>query len=183
MKIPYGEFSYASLRGGKGHTPDAHLAGRFPRVLQAMELRVYPGGGEELGVPSGLGDTRTASQHDDAVGPLDGGEPMRDHEGCAAFHESFERLLDVALDSLSRAEVASSRISTGEFLRNARAMASRCRCPPEEAHAVLPDHGIEALCHFADELHRVRRLGGLKRRRSGSFRRGDHRRCSLRPCR
>src|SRR2546427_9292864 len=78
------------------HMPDAHLAGRFPRVLQAMELRVYPGGGEEFGVPSGLGDTARV-QHDDAVGTLDGGEPMCDHERCAALHERLERLLDVAL--------------------------------------------------------------------------------------
>src|SRR6266481_9777185 len=96
MKIPYGEFSYASFGVSTEYKPAAHLAGRFPRVLQAIELRVYPGGGEELGVPSGLGDTARV-QHDDAVGPLDGGEPMGDHQSCAAFHERFERLLDVAL--------------------------------------------------------------------------------------
>nr|GFD49752.1 hypothetical protein [Tanacetum cinerariifolium] len=33
--------------------------------------------------------------------------------------------------SLSSDEVASSRISTAGFLRMARAMATRCRCPPE----------------------------------------------------
>src|SRR6266705_1255556 len=96
MKIPYGEFSYTSFGVSTEYMPDAHLAGRFPRVLQAMELRVYPGGGEELGVPSGLGDTARV-QHDDAICPLDGGEPMGDHERCAAFHERFESLLNVAL--------------------------------------------------------------------------------------
>ena len=34
-------------------------------------------------------------------------------------------------DSLSSAEVASSRIRSGEFLSSARAIASRCRWPPD----------------------------------------------------
>ena len=34
-------------------------------------------------------------------------------------------------DSVSRCEVASSRIRIGEFFRIARAIASRCRCPPD----------------------------------------------------
>src|ERR1700704_6605797 len=160
MKIPYGEFSYASLRGGTGHTPDAHLAGRFPRVLQAIELRVYPGGGEELGVPSGLGDTARV-QHDDAVGPLYGGEPMGDHERCTALHESFERLLDVALrfavEGGGRLVQDQHRRVLEERTRDGEPLPLAAR----EAHAVLPDHGVESLRHFADELHRVRRLGGL----------------------
>src|SRR5437879_7127445 len=95
MKIPYGEFSYTSCGVNTEYKRDAHLAGSFPRVLQAMELRVYPGGGEEFGVPSGLGDTARV-QHDDAVGPLDSGEPMCDHERRAALSDGSDGLLDGA---------------------------------------------------------------------------------------
>src|SRR6267143_7176466 len=160
MKIPYGGFSYTSFGVSTEYMPDAHLAGSLPRVLQAIELRVYPGCGEEFGVPSGLGDTARV-QHDDAAGPLDSGEPMCDHERCAALHERLERLLDVALGFAVQ--------SGGGLVENQhrRVLEERARdgeplpLPAREAHAVLPDHGLEALCHFADELHRVRRFGGL----------------------
>ena len=43
---------------------------------------------------------------------------------------SRERCTSFSL-SLSRAEVASSKIRTGGFFRKTRAMLTRCFCPPE----------------------------------------------------
>src|SRR5437870_11742410 len=142
MKIPYGEFSYTLFGVSTECTPDAHLAGGFLRVLQAIELRVDPGGGEQFGVPSGLGDMARV-QYDVAVGSLDGGEPVRDHERCAALHERLERLLDVALGFAVE--------SGGGLVENQhrRVLEERARdgeplpLPARKAHAVLADHGAK----------------------------------------
>src|SRR5437667_4106682 len=160
MKIPYGEFSYTSYGVNTEYKRDAHLAGSFPRVLQAMELRVYPGGGEEFGVPSGLGDTARV-QHDDAVGPLDSGEPMCDHERCAALHERLERLLDVALGFAVESGGGLVENQHRRVLEEGARDSEPLPLPARKAHAVLADHGAEPFRHFADELHCVRRFGGL----------------------
>src|SRR6267378_4780907 len=73
-----------------------HLRRKLFRVLQPMEHRVDPGSGNEIGVLSGFGDAARI-QNDDAVGPLDGGQAVRDHQRRAAAHERFQRRLNVAL--------------------------------------------------------------------------------------
>src|SRR5258708_22016805 len=61
-----------------------------------MEARVDPGRGDEIGVFSGFGDAARV-QNDDAVGPLDGRQAVRDHQRRAAAHERFQRRLHMAL--------------------------------------------------------------------------------------
>ena len=61
-------------------------------------------------------------------------------------------------ESVSSAEVASSRIKIGAFLSSARAMARRWRCPPDKLHTHLADHRIVAVGHRHDKFMRVRRL-------------------------
>ena len=86
---------------------------------------------------------------------------MCDHERCAALHERLERLLDVALGfAVERG---------GGLVENQhrRVLEERARdseplpLPARKAHAVLADHGAKPFRHFADELHCVRRFGGL----------------------
>mmetsp|Transcript_24396 Transcript_24396/g.57385 ORF Transcript_24396/g.57385 Transcript_24396/m.57385 type:complete len:92 (-) Transcript_24396:1591-1866(-) len=43
-------------------------------------------------------------------------------------------------DSLSKAEVASSKSKTCGFFARARAMATRCRCPPDSRPPPVPTH-------------------------------------------
>src|SRR5437660_10527212 len=160
MKIPYGEFSYTSLGVSTEYKPDAHLAGCFPRVLQAMELRVYPGGGEEFGVSSGLGDAARV-QNDDAVSPLDGGEPMCDHERCAALHERLERLLDMALGFAVERGGGLVENEHRRVLEGGASDSEPLPLPARKAHAVLAAPCPKPFRHFADELHCVRRFGGV----------------------
>ena len=60
-------------------------------------------------------------------------------------------------DSASSAEVASSRIRIGEFLSSARAIASRCRWPPDSRWPRSPMTRLVAVGQRGDELVRVRR--------------------------
>ena len=72
-----------------------------------------------------------AVQHHDLVGAADGGKPMRDHDHGAVLHQILQAPSAPALsDSVSRCDVASSRIRIGAFFSSARAMASRWRWPP-----------------------------------------------------
>ena len=60
-------------------------------------------------------------------------------------------------DSVSSDEVASSRIRIGALRRIARAIASRCRCPPERRWPRSPIIGLVAAVELHDELVGVRR--------------------------
>ena len=62
--------------------------------------------------------------------------------------------------SLSSALVASSSSRIGAFFSSARAIASRCRCPPESLHAAVADHRVEALRQRLDEVAAARDRGG-----------------------
>ena len=64
-------------------------------------------------------------------------------------------------DSVSSAEVASSSTRIGAFLSSARAIASRCRWPPDSRWPALADHRLVAVRQRDDELVRV---GGARRR-------------------
>ena len=61
---------------------------------------------------------------------------LGDDEGGAVGHQRVQRGADLLLSlSVSRWEVASSRIRIGASFRKARAMATRCRWPPDSLHA------------------------------------------------
>ena len=85
---------------------------------------------EQLSV-SALLDDPAVIHHQQPVRALHRAQPVRDDE-CRppdqqpASASSISRSL-----SLSRLLVASSRMSTAGSLRMARAIATRCRCPPE----------------------------------------------------
>src|SRR5690348_8642689 len=65
-------------------------------VLDAIEPRVDALAREELRVRAELGEP-PALEHGDAVGTLDGREPMRDDDRRAAAHQRIERRLHLAL--------------------------------------------------------------------------------------
>ena len=98
--------------------------------LQLAEFGVPSVEGEEVVVFSGFHDLSFVEDADE-VGIPDGGEAVCDDDGSAVFQQ-FSRASWTSLsDSVSRDEVASSRIRISGFLRIALAMLSRCRCPPE----------------------------------------------------
>lgn len=78
-----------------------------------------------------LFDDFAAIHDDDAVGGFDGGQAVGDDDAGAVFHQAFG-LLDGRSDSLSNALVASSNNNIGASFKMARAMATRCRCPPDK---------------------------------------------------
>ncbi|GIT07248.1 MAG: hypothetical protein CM1200mP30_08780 [Pseudomonadota bacterium] len=54
------------------------------------------------------------------------------YDQCSpVFFELIQGFCTMSSLSASRWEVASSRINTGAFFRNALAIATRCLCPPE----------------------------------------------------
>ena len=67
----------------------------------------------------------------DPVGVLDRGQAVRNHQGGPAAADVAQRGLDLRPAATSTLDVASSRIRTGASFSSARAMAMRCRCPPE----------------------------------------------------
>ena len=75
-------------------------------------------------------------------------------------------------DSESSADVASSRIRIGAFLRIARAMARRWRCPPDSRTPFSPTSVSNPCGSGADEVQRVR---GVRRALDGLARRVRHR--------
>src|ERR1700722_349179 len=64
--------------------------------LQLVQLGVDALMREQLRVGPGL-DNGPIAQHQDAVGTLDRGEPMRNHEGRTIAQQLLERRLDMAL--------------------------------------------------------------------------------------
>src|SRR5271156_538681 len=65
-------------------------------VLQLIELVVNAALGQQLLVRSHLADLAFV-HHDDLVGALDGGETVRDDQGCSAFHHAIERVAHTEL--------------------------------------------------------------------------------------
>src|SRR5438105_9282799 len=65
-------------------------------VLDAVEARVEALAREELGVRAELREP-AALEHRDAVGALDGGEPVCNHDGGAPAHQRVEGRLHLAL--------------------------------------------------------------------------------------
>ena len=63
--------------------------------------------------------------------------------------------------SLSSALVASSRMSTGGFFRNTRAMETRCFCPPESFYPALAHIGVVAVLQLFNEFMRTGKARGL----------------------
>ena len=61
--------------------------------LQLIEFVVVSAAAEQLLVRAALGDLAVL-EHDDLIGVLNGGEPMRDHEHGADGADLFERLLN-----------------------------------------------------------------------------------------
>src|SRR5579871_1276536 len=65
-------------------------------LLHTMQSRVDAARRQKLGVAAHFDDA-AAIEHDDAVGPLDGGKAVRNDQGRAADHQGVERILDAAL--------------------------------------------------------------------------------------
>lgn len=65
-------------------------------ILQRVKVVIHALLGEELLVVADLLDFAFAHD-DDLVGVLDGGEAVRDDEGCAAFDDSVDSVLDEEL--------------------------------------------------------------------------------------
>ncbi len=77
-----------------------------------------------------LGDA-PALHHQNAVGIDDGCEAMRDHQRGAALRKLGQRLLDGAFGFRIERRRRFIEDKDGRVLRNMRAMARRCFCPPE----------------------------------------------------
>ena len=77
-------------------------------------------------------------EDDDAVGLLHGRKPVRHDDRRAAHHQPIDRILHGRSLSASSALVASSSSRIGGSRRMARAMAMRCRCPPDSHGRVRP---------------------------------------------
>ena len=76
-------------------------------------------------------DDAAAVEDEDEVGVNDRGEPVRDDEHGPAGKQPIDGFLDETLDSVSSADVASSRMRIGGSTSSARAIASRWRWPPD----------------------------------------------------
>ena len=83
-------------------------------------------------------DDPPALHDDDLVGERDRGEPVGDHEGRASLHHLAQRALDLALGGGVDAAVASSRIRIRGSVISARAIAIRCRWPPDSVRPRSP---------------------------------------------
>lgn len=105
-------------------------ARRQPGASHLLQMSVEPGVeaafGDQLLVIAVFGDM-PAIEDQDPVGLLHRRQPMG-HDQCgAAFEEVPERLCRAYSVAASRAEVASSRITTLGSARIIRAIARRCR--------------------------------------------------------
>ena len=106
-------------------------------------------------------DDRAALEHDDAVAVLDRSTAdARSRSSCGRASARRAPTWISRSDSVSSAEVASSRIRIGASLRIARAIAMRCRCPPESRMPRSPTIVSKPRRLLADEIERVRRRGG-----------------------
>jgi len=85
---------------------------------------------------------------------------MGDHEGCAAFHERFERLLDVALRFAVQGRGRLVQDQHRRVLEERARDGKPLPCPPER-RTPFSRSRYRALCHFADEVHRVRASAAL----------------------
>ena len=120
----------------------------------SYSCRYRPPSASSSGVRAPLHDVALL-QHQDLVRAADGREPVRDHEGRAprAQRAAGRRWISASL-SLSRLDVASSRIRMRGSARIARAIATRCRCPPESFTPALAHDGVVPL---GEALARTRR--------------------------
>ncbi len=65
----------------------------FAAELLGVQVVVMPAGSEQFLVRAHLGDLPVVDE-DDAVGALDGGQPVGDDEAGASLHQSIHPLLD-----------------------------------------------------------------------------------------
>ncbi len=86
-------------------------------------------------------------------------------------------------DSVSSADVASSRISTGASFSSARAIAIALPLAAREHRAALADSRLEPLRQLGRELRHVRGLGGAPRSPRAARPRARRTRCCSRCCR
>ncbi|MBW8894520.1 MAG: hypothetical protein JF617_21395, partial [Burkholderiales bacterium] len=74
----------AACRSGRGR------AGGFQTELHGRQLRVEPAARHQFVMPADVDDA-AGVQHDDAVGLLDGGQPVRDDQRRAVLHGRLQR--------------------------------------------------------------------------------------------
>ena len=98
--------------------------------------------------PAHASSTRMRSAPDHAA------QSMRQDDGGATLHQPVQRLPGSPPRSPHpRHDSASSRIRIGASRNSARAMASRCRCPPDSRSAALPHQRVVLLRQRQDERH------------------------------
>src|SRR5581483_6791021 len=145
MLVRMATYVYESI---KSYTICPACSGRraIGRVLDAVEPRIHAVAREELRVRAELGEP-AALEHRDAIGPLDGREPVRDDNGGAAAHQRIERRLHLALrfgvEGRGRLVEDQHRRVLEQRACDRQALA----LPTGEALAVFPDDGPEALGH------------------------------------
>jgi hypothetical protein len=101
-------------------------------------------------------DDAAAVHHDDLVGVDDGRQAVRDDESGSIARQTVEFLLMACSESESSADVASSKIRIGGFLRMARAIAMRCFSPPDSFTPRSPT----GVSYFAAGLDQLVQVGG-----------------------
>lgn len=137
---PVADQAVASLKCMKGRSDaalvpwcasagvDGLLAEVEPRHFTADEVAVDAVAAHQSARRAILDDAARL-QHHDAIEAAQGRETVCDRDHGAARHQAVQRLAHRFLRFRSSAEVASSSRRIGASLRNARAMAMRCRCP------------------------------------------------------
>jgi len=107
-----------------GQGPLETCLGRLRGELQPMQARVQTVAGDELRVAAEFDDL-AAVEHDDAIGALNGREPVRDHDRGAPLHQRIQSGLDVALRLGVERGGGFVEDQDGAFFNRVRAIAKR----------------------------------------------------------
>ena len=104
-------------------------------------------------------DDFTVTQHQDLVGPLNGAEPVRNHEARAPGHKPFQGLLDQLLRRRVHRGGGFIQDEQRRVLEQRPRDADALLFPDAQLHAAFTDPGIIAVGKFLDEVMAVGRLG------------------------
>src|SRR5574337_2159135 len=127
------------------------IAASGPSKLRVVQPTIDPTKRHEFRVRPLL-DTASAVQHQDLVGPYDGGKPMRNHEGRPILHQPIQRLLDQSLRFRIQGRGRLVQDEDGRVLQYSPGDGDPLLLAAGQAYPTLADPGLVSIRERVDEL-------------------------------
>ena len=134
----------------QGRRPTRRRGAGAALELRLVERRVGAALRHQGGVVAGLDDA-AFFHHGDQIGLLHGGQPVRDDDGGAALHHFVQRRLHMLFGDRVQRRGGFVENQDRRVLQQRPGDGDALPLSAGEQHAVVADHGVDALRHGLDE--------------------------------